>query len=386
MRALKKFLPQLRDFVHRADMFLFTICVICALYGIVVIASATKSYENGSAQFVIVQTLALVLGILLFIAMTVIDVDIFAQHWTWLYGLSALLLLSLIPFGAVSDTGNNGWLRFFGIGIQPTEIVKLAFIIVLAKQLAYLKEYKNLNSVTSVAQIVGHFILMFGLILVTAQDLGSALVYFFIFAVMLFVAGVKIYWFIMGAAAIACMVPIFWTYFLEDYQRNRILAPYDPSIDPDNTGINWQQNQSKIALASGQLTGTGLGEGTQSQSNAIPGKHTDFIFAVIGEELGLIGACLVLLLLMIIVIRCVQVGLRSGSTMSMLVCFGVAATVVFQTFENVGMCIGIAPVVGITLPFFSYGGSSLFSMFAAMGLVSGIKYRPKPARASIYGR
>lgn len=386
MRALKKFLPQLRDFVHRADMFLFTMSVICALYGIVVIASATKSYENGSAQFVIVQTLALVLGILLFIVMTVIDVDIFAQHWTWLYGLSALLLLSLIPFGAVSDTGNNGWLRFFGIGIQPTEIVKLAFIIVLAKQLAYLKDYKNLNSVTSVAQIVGHFILMFGLILVTAQDLGSALVYFFIFAVMLFVAGVKIYWFIMGAAAIACMVPIFWTYFLEDYQRNRILAPYDSSIDPDNTGINWQQNQSKIALASGQLTGTGLGEGTQSQSNAIPGKHTDFIFAVIGEELGLIGACLVLLLLMIIVVRCIQVGLRSGSTMSMLVCFGVAATVVFQTFENVGMCIGIAPVVGITLPFFSYGGSSLFSMFAAMGLVSGIKYRPKPARASIYGR
>ena len=386
MRALKRFLPQLRDFVHRADMFLFTMSVICALYGIVVIASATKSYENGSAQFVIVQTLALVLGILLFIAMTVIDVDIFAQHWTWLYGLSALLLLSLIPFGAVSDTGNNGWLCFFGIGIQPTEIVKLAFIIVLAKQLAYLKDYKNLNSVTSVAQIVGHFILMFGLILVTAQDLGSALVYFFIFAVMLFVAGVKIYWFIMGAAAIACMVPIFWTYFLEDYQRNRILAPYDSSIDPDNTGINWQQNQSKIALASGQLTGTGLGDGTQSQSNAIPGKHTDFIFAVIGEELGLIGACLVLLLLMIIVIRCIQVGLRSGSTMSMLVCFGVTATVVFQTFENVGMCIGIAPVVGITLPFFSYGGSSLFSMFAAMGLVSGIKYRPKPARASIYGR
>ena len=383
---MKKFLPQLRDFVHRADMFLFTMSVICALYGIVVIASATKSYENGSAQFVIVQTLALVLGMLLFIAMTVIDVDIFAQHWTWLYGLSALLLLSLIPFGAVSDTGNNGWLRFFGIGIQPTEIVKLAFIIVLAKQLAYLKDYKNLNSVTSVAQIVGHFILMFGLILVTAQDLGSALVYFFIFAVMLFVAGVKIYWFIMGAAAIACMVPIFWTYFLEDYQRNRILAPYDSSIDPDNTGINWQQNQSKIALASGQLTGTGLGDGTQSQSNAIPGKHTDFIFAVIGEELGLIGACLVLLLLMIIVVRCIQVGLRSGSTMSMLVCFGVTATVVFQTFENVGMCIGIAPVVGITLPFFSYGGSSLFSMFAAMGLVSGIKYRPKPARASMYGR
>lgn len=386
MKVLKKLLPLLRDFVRRADMFLFTMSVICAVYGIIVIASATQSYANGSAQYVIVQTLALGLGVLLFIAMTVIDVDIFAQHWAWLYGLSAALLISLIFFGAQSDTGNNGWLRFFGIGIQPTEIVKIAFIIVMAKQLSYLKEYKNLNSVTSIAQIVVHFVLMFGLILVTAQDLGSALVYFFIFAVMLFVAGVRIYWFIIGLAALAGMVPILWTYFLEDYQKDRILAPYDSSIDPDNTGINWQQNQSKIALASGQLTGTGLGEGTQSQSTAIPGKHTDFIFAVVGEELGMIGACLVLLLLMIIVIRCIQVGLRSGNTMSILVCFGVAATVVFQTFENVSMCIGIAPVIGITLPFFSYGGSSLFSMFAAMGLVSGIKYRPKPTRASLYGR
>lgn len=386
MKVLKKLLPLLRDFVRRADMFLFTMSVICAVYGIIVIASATQSYANGSAQYVIVQTLALGLGVLLFIAMTVIDVDIFAQHWAWLYGLSAALLISLIFFGAQSDTGNNGWLRFFGIGIQPTEIVKIAFIIVMAKQLSYLKEYKNLNSVTSIAQIVVHFVLMFGLILVTAQDLGSALVYFFIFAVMLFVAGVRIYWFIIGLAALAGMVPILWTYFLEDYQKDRILAPYDSSIDPDNTGINWQQNQSKIALASGQLTGTGLGEGTQSQSTAIPGKHTDFIFAVVGEELGMIGACLVLLLLMIIVIRCIQVGLRSGNAMSMLVCFGVAATVVFQTFENVSMCIGIAPVIGITLPFFSYGGSSLFSMFAAMGLVSGIKYRPKPTRASLYGR
>lgn len=386
MKVLKKLLPLLRDFVRRADMFLFTMSVICAAYGIIVIASATQSYANGSAQYVIVQTLALGLGVLLFIAMTVIDVDIFAQHWAWLYGLSAALLISLIFFGAQSDTGNNGWLRFFGIGIQPTEIVKIAFIIVMAKQLSYLKEYKNLNSVTSIAQIVVHFVLMFGLILVTAQDLGSALVYFFIFAVMLFVAGVRIYWFIIGLAALAGMVPILWTYFLEDYQKDRILAPYDSSIDPDNTGINWQQNQSKIALASGQLTGTGLGEGTQSQSTAIPGKHTDFIFAVVGEELGMIGACLVLLLLMIIVIRCIQVGLRSGNTMSMLVCFGVAATVIFQTFENVSMCIGIAPVIGITLPFFSYGGSSLFSMFAAMGLVSGIKYRPKPTRASLYGR
>lgn len=383
---MKKILPLVRDFAKRADLFLFAMSIICSVYGIIMIASATQSYSYGSAQYVIVQTLALGLGVLLFIGMTIIDVDIFAQHWGILYILSALLLGALLVFGGQSETGNNGWLRFFGIGIQPTEIVKLAFIIVLAKQLAYLKEYKNLNSFVSIAQIVGHFVLVFSVILVTAQDLGSALVYFFIFAIMLFMAGVKIYWFIMGAAAMAAVIPLMWTFLLSEYQQQRILAPYDSSIDPNNTGINWQPHQAKIAVASGQLTGTGLGEGAQSQSNAIPVKHSDFIFAVIGEELGLIGACLVLLLLMIIVVRCVQVGLRSGSTMSMLVCMGVAATVVFQTFENVGMCIGIAPVVGITLPFFSYGGSSLFSMFAAMGLVSGAKYRPKPMRSSLYGR
>ena len=135
----------------------------------------------------------------------------------------------------------------------------------------------------------------------------------------------RLYWFVLGFAAIAAVVPIAWTYFLEDYQKNRILAPYDPSIDPTNQGVNWQQHQAEIAIGSGGLTGTGLGQGTQTQAGAIPAQHTDFIFAVIGEELGMIGACAVLLLLTIIVIRCIQVGMRSGDTLSALVCFGVAA-------------------------------------------------------------
>ena len=224
----------------------------------------------------------------------------------------------LIFFGQGDETtGNNGWLRFAGIGIQPTEIIKLAFIVVLAKHLVYLKTRRDLNSFLSIAQLAGHFILMFGVIIVTASDLGSALVYFFIFAVMMFMAGVRIYWFIIGFAAIAAMVPIAWTYFLEDYQKNRILAPYDPSIDPTNTGVNWQQHQAEIALGSGQLTGTGLGQGTQTQSGSIPSQHTDFIFAVIGEELGMIGACAVLLLLMPSSSSAAsRSGLRSGDTLS----------------------------------------------------------------------
>ena len=380
----KKIMPWVRDFMRRADMLLLSLCVISSVFGLVVISSAVQTYNN-PAKYVVVQLLALILGLMLFVIMTVLDVDILADKWVLLCVFNVIFLLILIPFGT-SELGNSGWLRFFGIGIQPSEIVKITYIIVMAKHISYLKEYKDLNSIVSVFQLAVHFLLIFGLLLVTSKDLGSALVYFFIFAVMLFAAGLKWYWFIIGLAAIAAVIPFIWTDVLKDYQRARILAPYIPKVvDPTGTVYTWQANQSKIALASGQLFGTGLGNGPKTQSDAIFAKQSDFIFAPIGEELGMIGCCAVLALLIAIVVRCVIIGLRSRNTLSMLVCFGVAATVTFQTFENVGMCIGIAPVIGITLPFFSYGGSSLFSMFAAMGLVSGVRYRPKPERFRLYG-
>lgn len=379
---MKKALAAAKEFVRRADMFLLVMAMICAVFGIIVIASATVSYN--SPKFVIVQTGSLVLGIIAFVAMTVLDIDILADKWLLLCVFNVLFLLLLIPFGVSDNTGNTGWLRFFGIGIQPTEVIKITFIIILAKQISYLKERHSLSSPLSALQLAAHFILIFGLILVVSSDLGSALIFFFIFLVMLFAAGFALHWFAIGFAAIAAMIPVIWNFVLHDYQKNRILAPYVPSIDPTNTGINWQPHQSKIALASGRLTGTGLFNGTQSQSDALVGKHTDFIFAVIGEELGMLACLLVIALLLTIIIRCVIVGIRSGSSLSSLVCFGVAAFMTFQAFENIGMCIGITPVIGITLPFFSYGGSSLFTTFAALGIVSGVHFRPKPKRNSLY--
>ncbi|MGN1002815.1 MAG: FtsW/RodA/SpoVE family cell cycle protein [Oscillospiraceae bacterium] len=383
---MKNILPLARDFFKRADMVLFLLCLICSLFSLVVISSATATSESGSFKYVFVQALALIIGIGLFVLLTVIDLDIIADKWPLLLGLSVLLLLALIPFGVDDGTGNKSWIRFLGVGIQPSEIVKVIYIVLMAKHMSYLKEYKSLNHVLSVAQLVGHFAIYFGLIVVISSDLGSALIFLFIFLVMIFAAGLKIYWFVLGAAAVAAVVPLAWTHLLRDYQKDRILAPYIPDIvDPAGDGVTWQANQSKLALASGQLTGTGLYNGPQTQSQAIPEQQTDFIFAVIGEELGMIGCIAVILLLLAIILRCVYVGLHSKNTMSMLVCFGVAATILFQSFENIGMCMGITPVVGITLPFFSYGGSSTFSLFAAMGLVSGVKYRPKPERFHRYG-
>lgn len=376
---MKKFSPYIKDFTKKADMPLLVLCLICSLFGIVMIASASASF--GSARYLIVQIASLIIGLGLFVLFTVVDIDIIADKWAVLAGFEiVLVLLLLTPLGYADDTGNRAWLRFGFVGIQPSEINKIPFIIILAKQLSYLKNYKNLNSVVSVAQLVAHCLFTIGLIVVVSRDMGSALVFLFVFIVMLFVAGIRFYWFIIGLAGIAAITPFFWTHVLNQRYRDRILAPYDLTIDPDGFDIRWQTNQSKIALASGQLTGTGLFNGKQTQSGVLPEKQTDFIFAVIGEELGMIACVIVIILLLAVIIRCVYVGIKSRNTMSMLICFGIAGWLTFQTFENVGMCIGIAPVIGITLPFFSYGGSSLLAIYAAMGVVSGVKYRPKPER------
>nr|MCR4804606.1 FtsW/RodA/SpoVE family cell cycle protein [Clostridia bacterium] len=306
--------------------------------------------------------------------------------WILLYLFSVVLILLLrTPLGYEDETGNRAWLRFFNIGIQPSEVVKVLFIIVMAKHVSYLKEYKNLNSVLSVGQLLIHFALITGLLVWASKDIGSALVYLFIFLTMLFVVGLRFYWFVIGLAGVAAVMPFVWDHVLTQRYRDRILMPYDPTIDPNGWDVRYQLNQSKLALASGRFTGTGLGQGVQAQSNALPAKHTDFIFSVIGEELGLIGCGICILLLVLIMIRCVYVGLKSKNAMNMLVCFGVAGSIFFQTFLNTGMCIGIAPVIGITLPFFSYGGSSMIALFAMMGLVSGIKFRPKPERYRKHG-
>ena len=378
---MKRLSPYIKDYVKRADMLLLALCVTCAIFGIVVIASATSTLDGGSTRYLIVQTASLILGIFFYALFTVIDVDSLAERWPALIAFEVFsIFLLLTPLGYADNTGNRAWLRFGFIGVQPAEIDKIIFIIVLAAQINYFKNYKNLNSPLSVLLLLVNCLFSIGLIVGVSKDMGSALVYLFIFIVMLFAAGLKLYWFIAGLAGLAAVTPFFWTHVLNQRYRDRILAPYDATIDPSGQGIRWQANQSKIALASGQLTGTGLYNGRQTQSGALPAKQTDFIFSVIGEELGMIACIAVIALLLLIIFRCIKVGVHATNTMSMLICFGVAAWLIFQTFENIGMCIGVAPVIGVTLPFFSYGGSSLVAIFAAMGMVSGIKYRPKPER------
>lgn len=366
-----------RIFFERADIFLLIMCTVCAIFGTIMVRSATASYTNPT-KYVIVQIFSIFLGIVAYVIFTVIDSDILGDNWQVLCVVNVLLLVALVIFGQDDGTGNKSWIRFAGIGVQPSEVIKVLYIIVSAKQMTTLKEHSDINKFSSIVQMAGHFAIVFGMIVVVSSDLGSATIILGIFLVMLFMLGVKLYWFGVGFAAVAAVVPLLWVYFLKDYQRQRLIAPYDPSIDPDGYGITWQTTQSKLALASGRLTGLGFGDGTQTQRSTFTGKHTDFIFSVVGEELGMIGCVIVLILLSIIVVHCFRVGMKAGGTFDMLICVGVAAALGIQTFINIGMCIGVTPVIGITLPYFSYGGSSMATLYAAAGLVSGVKFKPKP--------
>ena len=366
-------------------MFLLGICIVSALFGTAMVyRAATGMVASGAdldpTKLVVVQLFSMFLGIVAFVVLTVIDADLLASQWKWLFVIDALLLVALVVFGVEDNTGNKSWIRFAGIGIQPSEVIKVIYIIVCAKQMTWLKEYRDINSVLSVAEMAGHFVIVFGLIVVVSSDLGSAAIILLIFLTMFYAIGVRLYWFALGGAAVAAAIPLLWTYFLKDYQKKRLIAPYDPSIDPDGWGITWQTTQSKLTLASGRLTGVDA----EHRATVFTGKHTDFIFSCVGEEFGMIGCIIVIILLLIIMVHIFRVGLKAGRTYDMLICIGVGSAVAFQTFINIGMCIGITPVIGITLPFFSYGGSSMVTMFAAMGLVSGVKFKLKPELFSIY--
>ncbi|MCL2125956.1 MAG: FtsW/RodA/SpoVE family cell cycle protein [Oscillospiraceae bacterium] len=362
-------------------MFLFTTSLISTIYGIILISSVVRNTGSGGRE-VYVQIGALVVGVILFVIFSYLDIDIIADKSGFLLFFSVLFIFTLFFWGVGrEETGNRAWLRFFDIGIQPAEVTKVTFIIIIAKMSANQKERKTHNSFVSLLQIILVFLLMVGLIVVISSDLGSALVYGFIFLAMMFVAGVKLRWFALGGGLIAVMFPFILNNFLTEGQKNRILAIYYPEqIDPTRRNVLWQTDNSIKAITTGGFRGQGLGNGRITQAGVIPEQRTDFIFSAAGEELGFIGCMLIVILLIAIIIRCIYVGIKSNNPLGLLVCTGVAAMLLAQTFENIGMCLGLLPVIGLTLPFFSYGGSSVVACFAAIGIVSGVKMRPKPVR------
>lgn len=371
MRLPKKTKPY-----HLKDVkFGLAISVIAiSIIGVMVIGSAKQAVQGR-------QIIGLVAGVILMIILSMIDYVWLLNFYWILYGINIIALVCVKLFG----TNVNGAQRWIDIGVtnfQPSELSKILVVLFFAKFL--MNHEDDLSSAATILKAVG--LIAPTLILIVLQpDLSTTLSIALVFCTMMYLAGLS-YRFI--GTLIAILVPVTIIFisivvqpnqpFLHDYQQKRILAWLEPQKYASDEA--YQQNNAIMAIGSGQLTGKGLNNNTTTSvknGNFISEPQTDFIFAIVGEELGFVGCCIVIGLLLLIVVQCILIGLRAQDLAGRIICCGVAAQIGFQSFINIGVATGILPNTGIPLPFVSYGLTSLISLYMGIGIVLNIGLQPK---------
>ena len=294
-----------------------------------------------------------------------------------------LLNHRIAPGHCVSHGGNRSWLDIPGLPfeIQVAEILKTTYILIMASVMS--AHQNRLSKFGPIMHMCFHLGLLGALNMVLSKDAGVSLIFVFIFIGMTFAGGVNKFWFLLAIALIGVGLPILFP-LLGEHQQARIQVLFDPSIDPTATGIRWHTNQGMLSLTGGGLTGQGLFNGRRTSVGALKAQHTDYIFSAIGEELGFVGCMIIIALEFAIIARIIYVGVHTPDFARRVVCFGAAAALIFQVTINIGMNLGVLPVIGLTLPFISYGGSSILSLYAMLGLVSGVYARPSPGKQGMY--
>jgi len=336
------------------------------LYGSVMVASATSAMADGTGMLVR-HGVGIVIGLVPMALAWAFDYTRLRGWLSVLVTLGALLLISpRIPGLGVEAGGATSWIQVFGVRLfQPSEPAKLIFIVVVAAAIASFKG--RIDRPADAMKIVAYLAAAVGLILLQ-PDLGTGLVFVAITIVMLVAGGMKGRYFAI-AAAVAVLLTLAVTQFhlLEQYQEDRLLVFIEPDRDPDGAGYNLAQ--SKIAIGSGGLTGKGLGSGTQSNLHFIPARHTDFIFSVLGEEVGFLGAILLLGLYLALLVTALAIATSSRDLYGAIIATGVLGMWLFQILENIGMTVGMMPITGIPLPFMSFGSSAMVTNLGAVGLL-----------------
>lgn len=349
------------------DLPLAGCAVLLSLFGILLIASAVRGTASDN---VMTQIFAVFIGTCLMISLSYLNYEYLLNKKVvyGIFGIAVVMLAVTLIIG--TGNGNKSWIKLKGLPLsfQPSELVKVLFIITFSKHLDAVKD--RINNILNVLLLALHAGIITGLVLLQG-DLGSALMFLFIAVTMCFAAGLNIGYLLGGAVLTVIASPYIWS-FLKPYQKDRILVGFDPESDP--LGYGYQQVLSKNAISNGSFFGTGYMHSTVSPD--IPYNHTDMIFSVLAEEFGLIGVVILFSLLSFLVIRIIRTAFKARKDAGAFICIGVAAMIIAQTVENVGMCLGLLPVIGITLPFISYGGSSVLSIFVAMGIVLSV-YRHK---------
>lgn len=362
----------LKERIRRVDPILFWTTFFLSAVSILTVFGAV---ENFGRSKLIMQCAMTAVGMFAMWVIANMDYRFFVDrfHIVLFFG-SALLLAITLLFGSSGEniqTANKSWLRipFIGIAIQPSEFVKIAFLCTFSRHLNMVKD--KINRPLTLLGILVHAGVIVGLILLSG-DLGVALVYIGIIVVMLFCAGLSKWYFLGAGALLALASPLLWN-LLAPYQQNRIIYGFRPELDADNVGR--QALMSRETIAGGGFFGRGLLEGGHYED--LTASHTDFIFATVCEKFGFLGGFLVVAALVILTLRLLYLAYRCTDMMGRLICSGVAAVILIQTVENLWMCLALVPVVGITLPFLSCGGSSVLALYVLMGLAHSVSARDK---------
>ena len=367
--------------IKKIDPVLFCAVAVLSFISILTVFGSVDNFGQSKLTMQIAMTLV---GMVFTVIIADIDYRFLIDRFylIMLIASIALMLLTLIfgSSGVNMETANRSWLNIpiINIAIQPSEFIKITFICSFAKHIDIVRD--KINRPLALLSLLVHAGVVVGLILITG-DLGVALVYMAVILLMLFCSGVSGWYFLGAIAAIVIAFPFLWD-FLKPYQQSRIIYGFQPELDP--LGYGMQPLMSREAISQGGFFGKGLFEGGIYES--LTASHTDFIFATVCEKLGFFGGALIVVSLVVIVIRCISLGMRCRDNIGRLVCLGVAAVIMIQTVENLWMCLGIVPVIGITLPFVSCGGSSLLATYILVALVHSVSAREKKFKLSVHGK
>ena len=362
---------EIRGFWKDFDWILFGAALVLSLIGLTEIYSATMNIE-GNLSFV-KQAIFIAAGIALMFVVASVDYHTLSEHIPWIY-LGSLAVLVYTPLAARRISGARSWIDLGPVSIQPSELIKMVVVVALARFFSelHVRGYLNLNQIIKAAVVCG---IPMGLILLQ-PDMGTALTYTPILLVGLFLRGIKPAVIVALILLVVLIIPASWFVFqdlLKEHQKDRILTFFDPSRDPQGKG--YQVRQSKIAIGSGSLLGKGIFKGSQSQLGFLPARHTDFIFSVVGEEMGFVGILTSLGLLAFVLLRSLHNAQTARDSLGMFIILGVVGLYFFHMVVNIAMVIGFFPVVGIPLPFMSYGGSGILTAFIGLGLVISVHRR-----------
>ena len=366
MKRIFGFVKKVDPILLGASLFLSAISIV-TIYG---------SVDNFGRSKLIMQVAMTVLGVALSFVLANIDYRFLADRYSpWLFWGSVALLGVTLLFGISGinmETANKSWITIpiINISIQPSEFVKIAFLCTFSSHINRVRN--SLNSLRTLFGLMIHAGAIVGLILLSG-DLGVALVYMGVIALMLFCAGLYKRYFAIAAGAVVLAAPLLWL-LLEDYQRNRIIYGFRPDLDP--TGLVARQPlMSRQVIASGGLFGRGLFAGGFYED--LTASHTDFIFATVCEKFGFVGGALVVIALMVITLRLFYISLNCRDNVGKLICCGASAIIIIQTLENLWMCLALVPVIGLTLPLVSCGGSSVLATYLLFGLVHSVYAKEK---------